>query len=164
MISDAELEARVRECLLPGETYRAAVWVSRPDAHAPAGLTRAEMSPFRFRRPVPDGPGARRGVNGAPRSLAVGLDRHIRIVTDPRILAVTDRRLLVFSRRLRSWRDLFRPASAGPLPPLRLRWECPRAALASATEQGGRLRLTFTDGSAVTLLTPVARVQPFLAA
>ena len=164
MTSDAEFETRVRECLPPGETYRAAVWVSRPDGQSPAGLTRAEMSPFRFRRPVPDGPGARRGVNGAPRSLAVGLDRHIRIVTDPRILALTDRRLLVLSRRLSSWRDHFRPASSGPVPPLRLRWECPRTALASATEQGGRLRLTFTDGSAVTLLTPAARVQPFLAA
>jgi hypothetical protein len=108
---------------------------------------------------VPDG---RRGVHGSPHSLAVGLDEHIRIVTDPRVLALTDRRLMVLSKRLGSWRDLLRPAS-GPLPPLRLRWECPRADLASATEEAGRLRLTFTDGSAVTLLTPSARVQPFLA-
>ena len=159
---EAQAEARVREHLRPGETFRAAVWVSRADERPPARLTRAEMSPFRFRRPVPAGPGARRGVSGSPRSLAVGLDEHIRIVTDPRLLALTDRRLMVLSKRLGSWRDLFRPASA-PVPPLRLRWECPRADLASATEQSGRLRLTFTDGSGVTLLTPSARVKPFLA-
>jgi hypothetical protein len=159
---ETQLEARVRPHLRPGETFRAAVWVSRTDERSPAGLTRAEMSPFRFRRPVPEGPGARRGVQGAPGSLAVGLDEHIRLVTDPRVLALTDRRLLVLSKRLGSWRDLFRPAS-GPPPVLRLRWECPRAELATATEQAGRLRLTFTDGSAVTLLTPSARVQPFLA-
>jgi hypothetical protein len=159
---DAQVEARVREHLQPGETFRAAVWVSRADERSPAGLTRAEMSPFRFRRPVPDAPGARRGVNGGPRSLAVGLDQHVRIVTDPRVLARTDRRLMVLSKRLGSWRDLFRPAS-GPVPSLRLRWECRRADLVSATEQAGNLRLTFTDGSAVTLLTPAAGVQPFLA-
>nr|WP_296064073.1 hypothetical protein [uncultured Actinoplanes sp.] len=158
---DALVEARVREHLQPGETFRAAVWVSRADGRAVVGMTRAEMSPFRFRRRVPEGPGARRGVNGAPRSLAVGLDEHIRIVTDPRVLALTDRRLMVLSKR-GSWRDLLRPASGG-VPPLRLRWECPRADLVSATEQDGRMRLTFTDGSAVTLLTPSAHVQPFLA-
>jgi len=111
---------------------------------------------------VPDGPGARRGVDGSPHSLAVGLDEHIHLVTDPRVLALTDRRLMVLAKRRGLWRDLFRPASA-PLPSLRLRWECPRADLASAAEQAGRLRLTFTDGSAVTLLTPTARVQSFLA-
>lgn len=147
---EAPLETRVREFLQPGEVFRAAVWVSRPDGRAPAALTRSEMSPFRFRRPVPDGPGVRRGVNGAPQSLAVGLDEHIRIVTDPRVLARTDRRLLVLSRRL------FRPG------PLRLRWECPSAELVAATEEGGRLRLAFTDGSTVTLLTPAASVRPFL--
>ncbi|MFI7546779.1 hypothetical protein [Actinoplanes sp. NPDC049599] len=159
---DEQVEGRVRECLRPGEILRAAVWVSRPDGRSPAALTRADLSPFRFRRPVPDGPGARRGVNGAPRSLAVGLDEHIRIVTDPRVLALTDRRLLVLAKRPGSWRELFRPAGS-PLPPLRLRWECARAELAAATEEAGRLRLTFTDGSAVTLLTPSAHVQPFLA-
>jgi hypothetical protein len=156
---EARVEARVREHLRPGETFRAAVWASRADANSPAALTRAEMSPFRFRRPVPD---ARRGVHGPPRSLAAGLDGHMRIVTDPRVLALTDRRLMVLAKRPGFWRDLFGPAS-GPLPALRLRWECPRADLASATEQAGRLRLTFSDGSAVTLLTPSARVQPFLA-
>jgi hypothetical protein len=156
------MEARVREHLEPGEAFRAAVWASRADGRTPAGLTRADVSPFRFRRSVPDGPGARRGVQGSPRSLAVGLDEHIRIVTDPRVLALTDRRLLVLSKRLGSWRDLLRRPSDA-LPPLRLRWQCPRADLASATEQGGRLRLTFTDGSAVTLLTPSSHVRPFLA-
>ena len=125
-------------------------------------MTSAEMpSLFRFRRPVSDR--GRRGVHGPPRSVAAGLDEHIRVVTDPRVLAITDRRLMVLSRGLGSWRDILRPAS-DLLPPLRLRWECPRADLASATERGGRLRLTFTDGSAVTLLTPSAHVQPFLAA
>jgi hypothetical protein len=159
---DAQVQARVREHLQPGETFRAVVWASRADERSSVPVTRTEMSPFRFRRPVPDGRGGRRGVHGSPHSLAVGLDEHIRIVTDPRVLALTDRRLMVLSKRLGSWRDLLRPAS-GPLPPLRLRWECPRADLASATEEAGRLRLTFTDGSAVTLLTPSARVQPFLA-
>jgi hypothetical protein len=159
---DARVRARVREHLRPGETLHAAVWASRADGRAAAGMTRAEMSPFRFRRPVPDGAGARRGVQGAPRSLAVGLDEHIRIVTDPRVLARTDRRLLVLAKRRGSVRDLLRPA-AGTLAPLRLCWECPRADLASATERAGRLRLTFTDGSAVTLLTPSAGIGPFLA-
>lgn len=159
----AQLEARVREHLQPGETFRAAIWVSRADGHSTVGLTRREMSPFRFRRRVPDGPGARRGVDGPPSSLAVGLDQHIRTVTDPRVLALTDRRLLVLSKRHNSWRDMFRPAS-GPLPHLRPRWECPRESLASTTEQAGRLRLSFTDRSGVTLLTPAADVGPFLAA
>jgi hypothetical protein len=159
MEMDAQVEARVREHLQPGETLRAAVWASRADGRTSVALTRAELSPFRFRRPVSDAPGDRRGVDGPPSSLAVGLDEHIRIVTDPRVLALTDRRLLVLAKGPRSWRTLFR---AGPLPPLRLRWECPRADLASATEESGRLRLTFTDGSAVSLLTPVAGIQPFL--
>jgi hypothetical protein len=162
--SDAPLTERVREHLHPGETLRAVVLASRADGRTSVAVTRSEMSPFRlrFRRPEPDGPGARRGVHGSPRSLAVGLDRHIRIVTNPRVLALTDRRLLVLSKRLGPWRDLFRPAP-GTVPPLRLRWECPRTDLASATERAGRLRLAFTDGSAVTLLTPSAGLQSFLA-
>jgi hypothetical protein len=162
--SDAQLKERVGEHLHPGETFRALVWASRPDGRTSASVTRAEISPFRmrFRRPEPDGPGARRGVQGAPHSLAVGLDEHIRIVTHPRVLALTDRRLLVLSKRPGTWRDLLRPAS-GPLPPLRLLWECPRKSLASATERAGQLRLTFTDGSTVALLTPAAGLQPFLA-
>jgi hypothetical protein len=74
---------------------------------------------------------------------------------------LTDRRLLVLSKRLRL--DVFHPAS-NPVPPLRLRWECPRKDLASATERAGRLRLTFTDGSTITLLTPSAGLPAFLAA
>jgi hypothetical protein len=159
---DTQLQARVREHLQPGETFRAAVWASRADGRAPAAMTRTELSPFRFRRRAPDGPGARRGVHGSPSSLAVGLDEHIRIVTDPRVLALTDRRLMVLAKRPGSWRRLFRPAG-GHLPPLRLRWQCPRADLTSATEQDGRLRLTFTDGSTVSLLTPSGLVRPFLA-
>jgi hypothetical protein len=161
---DTQLKERVGEHLQPGETLRAAIWASRADGRTSVPLTRAEMSPFRFRfrRPEPDAPGVRRGVQGSPSSLAVGLDEHIRIVTDPRVLALTDRRLLVLSKRLGPWRDLLRPASR-PMPPLRLLWECPRPELASVTEQAGRLRLTFTDRSAVTLLTPSAGVRPFLA-
>jgi hypothetical protein len=123
-------------------------------------MTRAEMSPlrFRFRRPAPTGPDARRGVFGSPRSLAVGLGEHVHLVSDPRILALTDRRLMVLSER----RGLRRPAS-GALPPLRLRWECARADLASAAEKAGRLSLVFADGSSATLLTPSAGAQPFLA-
>jgi len=162
---DAALSDQVGQHLQPGETFRAAVLASRADGRTEAGLTRAEMSPFRlrFRRPEPDAPGARRGVNGSPTSLAVGLDQHIRIVTHPRVLALTDRRLLVLSKSLGSWRDVFRPAP-GPPGPLRLLWECPRTKLASATEREGRLRLAFTDGSAVTLITPMAGLPPFLAA
>lgn len=155
--SEAEYERQVRALLRPGESFRAAVWVSRPAERSPAGLTRAEMSPFRFRRPAPE---ARRYVQGPPRSRAAGLDEHIRIVTDPRLLARTDRRLLVLAKGFGSWRDVFRPAARRPL---LLRWECSRAELASVAEQAGRLTLAFTDGSAVTLLTPAARVQPFLA-
>jgi hypothetical protein len=160
----APLTEGVRQHLHSGETLRAVVLASRPDGRTSAGMTRAEMSPFRlrFRRPEPDGPGARPGVQGSPRSLAVGLDEHIRIVTHPRVLALTDRRLLVLSKRPRSWRGLL-DRSSEPAPPLRLLWECAREDLASAAERAGRLRLTFTDGSAVTLLTPAAGIQPFLA-
>ena len=158
---DTQMEARVREHLQPGETFRAAVWASRVDERSKVRLTRAEMSPFRFRKPVRESPGVRRGVHDSPPSLAVGLGEHIRNVTEPRVLALTDRRLMVLSKHLDSWRDLFRRAS-GPLSPLRLCWECRHADLASATERAGRLRLTFTDGSAVTLLTPSAYVEPFL--
>jgi hypothetical protein len=139
--ADRDVHARVREHLQPGETFRAAVWVSRADA--------------------PQGPGGRRGVQGWPGSRGLALDEHVRIVTDPRVLALTDRRLMVLSKRLGSWRDLLRPGSGAPQS-LRVRWECPRADLASAAEKAGRLRLTFTDGSAVTLLTPSTHVRPFL--
>jgi hypothetical protein len=163
VISDAErdvqLAARVREHLEPGEEFRAAVWASRADERPP-GLTKGELNPFRFRRPVTTG--TRRDLKGPPRSLAAGLAEHLRMVTDPRVLALTDRRLLVLSKRVVGWRDVLRPSST-PLPPLRLRWECRRPELTSATEQGGRLRLGFADRSAVTLLTPSTRVQPFLA-
>lgn len=155
---DAQLEARVREHLAPAETFRAAIWVSRAEGQAPVRITLGEISPFRFRRRRPE----RRGVNGLPRSNAVGLDEHLRTVNDPRVLALTDRRLMLLSQGAGSWRDLF-PSASGPLPPLRPRWECPRADLASAVDQAGRLRLTFTDRSSVTLLTPIAGVPPFLA-
>jgi hypothetical protein len=69
---------------------------------------------------------------------------------------------MVLSRHVGPWRRILR-FGADPLPPLYLRWQCPGADLASATEKAGRLRLTFTDGSAVTLLTPSADVRPFLA-
>jgi len=162
--ADPQLRQRVEEHLQSGETFRAVIWASRADGRTSVAMTRSEMSPFRlrFRRPTPDRPGLRGGVHGSPRSLAVGLDEHIRIVTHPRVLARTDRRLLLLTKRLGSWRDLFRPAS-GPVPPLRLLWECPRTSLASAADRDGRLRLTFTDGSAVTLLTPAAGLPAFLA-
>ncbi|MFI6074272.1 hypothetical protein ACIA5C_22185 [Actinoplanes sp. NPDC051343] len=158
--SDAQLMQRVRDHLRPGETLGAVTLASRADERTSVGVTRAEMSPFRFRfrRPESEGAGGRRGVQGSPSSLAVGLDQHIRIVTDPRVLARTDRRLLVLARR----RGLFRPA-ADPVPPLSLLWECPREALASASERAGRLRLAFTDGSAITLLTPATGLHSFLA-
>ncbi|XVV16627.1 hypothetical protein ACQP2X_20325 [Actinoplanes sp. CA-131856] len=146
-------EAGVQEHLQAGETLRAAVWVSRADGRTVVGMTRAEMSPWRFRRPVQE----RRGLNGAPRSLAVGLDEHLRTVNDPRILALTDQRLIVLAQR----GGLFRRASEQSL---RLRWECPRAKLAKAAEKDGRLRLDFADGSSITLLTPTAQVKPFLEA
>jgi hypothetical protein len=161
-MEDAQLNDRVGEHLQPGENLRAAIWASRADGRTGASVTRAEVSPFRlkFRRPEPDGPGARRGVQGAPSSLAVGLDEHIRIVTHPRVLALTDRRLMVLSKR----GGLFRPASGPGVPPLRLLWECPRKELRKSVEQEeGRLRLTFTDGSAVVLLTPAAGIPAFLA-
>jgi hypothetical protein len=160
---DGQLTERVRELLNPGETFRAVVLVSRADERTSVPLTRAEMSPFRlrFRRRLPQAAGNRRGLQGSAQSRAVGLDEHIRNVSDPRLLALTDQRLLVLSKGRGAWRDLFRPAAA-PVPPLRLLWECPRTDLASATERAGRLRLTFTDRSAVALLTPTAAVRPFL--
>ncbi|MEV4401189.1 hypothetical protein AB0J66_03285 [Actinoplanes sp. NPDC049598] len=138
--------ADVQEHLQSGETFRAAVWVSRAAGHS-AEMSRAEMSPWRFRRP----PAARRD---APSSLATALEEHLDTVNDPRVLALTDRRLLVLAKRS----GLFRRGSG----PLRLRWECLRSSLTSATEQNGRLRLTFTDRSTATVLTPTAQVQPFL--
>ena len=156
MEAGPELSAQVREHLRSGETLRAAIWVSRADDRTRIGLSRAEMSPFRFRRL---GPQARRDLQGSPLDLAAGLHDHLRIVTEPRVLARTDQRLMVLSKR--SWRDLFGPAAGSG--PLRPRWECPSAELASATVRDGRLRLAFTDGSAVTVLTPIAGVQPFLA-
>lgn len=146
----------VRDLLPPGETVRAVIPVSRADPRASVPLTRAEMSPFRFRRPAD-----RHGAPGRPGSLAAGLAEHIRNVTDPRLLVRTDRRLLVLSRRRRSWRILVRPDER-PGPRWRLRWECPGENLTAATERAGRLRLTFRDGSSVTLLTPSAGVRPFL--
>ncbi|MGK5682979.1 hypothetical protein [Actinoplanes sp. URMC 104] len=155
---DARLQARVQEHLQPGETFRAAVWAGRAEGHPPSPITRADISLIRLRR---RDPGPRRGVAGPPRSRAVTLDEHIRTVNDPRIVALTDRRLLVLAQRLTSWRALLNPT---PDSPLRLRWECPRAELAATAEKSGRLTLTFTDGSSITVLTPSAAARPFLAA
>lgn len=164
MSSGAErLDTRVQDHLQPGEDLRAAVWASRPDGRASTGVTRADMSPFRFRRPVSDSPSARRGIHGPPRSAAAGLGEHLRNVSDPRVLALTDRRVLLLAKRIGSWRDVFRPGT-DPAAPLDVRWECPREELESAAEEGGRLRLTFTDRSAVSLLTPADQLQSFLAA
>ncbi|WP_436535692.1 hypothetical protein [Actinoplanes sp. HUAS TT8] len=152
---DARMEARAQEHLQAGETFRVAIWVSKADGRTPTGMTRAEMSPLRFRRSAP----AR--VTAARATLAEGLGEHVRLVTEPRVLALTDRRLMLLSKRIGSWRDLLRPA-AGGLASLRVRWECPRAELASATEKDGRLRLAFGDGSTILLLTPYARIQAFI--
>ncbi len=149
----ADRTARVREHLRPGEEFRAAVWVSKADGRTATGMTRAEMSPFRFRRPVST------GSTGSRRTLAEGLSEHVRLVTDPRILALTDQRLMLLSRRLGSWRHLLRRSSG----PLRPRWECERPALASVTEREGRLRVAFTDGSTILLLTPAGELPAFLA-
>ena len=155
---DAPLPARVTDHLQPGENLVAAIWVSRPAGVEALRISRSEMSPWRLRRATPE---PRRGVNGRPRSHAVALDEHIRTVNDPRVLALTDRRVLLLSQGLGSWRDLL-PRPAGTLSPLRLRWESPRTDLTKATEQSGHLRLDFTDGSYLILLTPSAHVQPFL--
>lgn len=160
MVDEEQVAARVGEHLQAGEMFWAAVWAGRADARAAAGVTRTEMSPFRFRRIVPaTGPSTAHGSAG---SLALALDQHIRNITDPRVLALTDRRLLVLAKR-RSLGDVLRLGS-GPLPPLELLWECPRADFATASEKGGKLRLTFGDRSDITLLTPSAGVKPFLAA
>ena len=50
-----DLEARVREHLQAGETFRAAIWASRADGRTSIEMSRREISPFRFRRPVPEG-------------------------------------------------------------------------------------------------------------
>ena len=157
---ESQLDGRVAEHLHTGEALRAVVLVSRADGRTAVGVSRGEMSPFRLRirRAEVDGPGARRGVQGRPDSLAVGLDEHIRIVTHPRVLALTERRLMVLRKRA----GLFGLGSKG-VPPLRLLWECRREELVSAGERGGHLRLSFRDGSAVTLLTPSAGVRDFLA-
>ncbi|WP_433832754.1 hypothetical protein ACQP2E_16945 [Actinoplanes sp. CA-015351] len=143
-----EIVTMVREHLRPGEDLRAAIWVSRAEDRTPMRLTWSELSPLRFRRRG-RGPGFREDVQGAAHSLAVGLDAHIRLVTEPRVLALTGSRLMVLSRRSAS---------------LRPRWECPRTDLDAATEEKpGRLRLIFSDASSVTLLTPAAHIQEFLA-
>ncbi|MEU4561902.1 hypothetical protein AB0F72_26255 [Actinoplanes sp. NPDC023936] len=142
-MSTGQHEERVRAQLQPGELFRAAVWVSRADDQAPMEITRAELSPLRYRprpRDMPYRP---------PVELAAGLAEHVRLVSEPRVLAVTDRRLLVLSKRVLS-------------SSLRVRWECRRDRLTGAAEQGGRLRLDFADGSTLTLLTPSAQVRPFL--
>ncbi|MFI1990497.1 hypothetical protein [Actinoplanes sp. NPDC020271] len=146
MDSGDELAARVREQLRAGEEFRAAIWVSKAAGRTPTRMSRAEMSGFRFRRPVSTGrPGVRR-------NLAERLDQHVRLVTDPRVLAVTDQRVMLLSRRL-GW-------SRGQLRP---RWECARPELTAATEREGRLRLAFTDGSTMLLLAPAAELGTFLA-
>ncbi|MEU4690903.1 hypothetical protein [Actinoplanes sp. NPDC023714] len=130
----------VRAHLRDGEGFQAAVWVSRAEENTTFELTRAAVSPFRFRR-------RQRDFVRTPEGLAFDLEAHVRLVSEPRILALTDRRLMVLARRFGKWRP---------------RWECPREKLATASERGGRLTLSFADGSSVTLLTPTARVKPFL--
>ncbi|BBH68570.1 hypothetical protein ACTI_52550 [Actinoplanes sp. OR16] len=137
MTSGAE---QVREHLAAGEEFHAAVWVSRAEENTTFELTRAAVSPFRFRRRQRDFPRTQEG-------LAFALEANVRLVSEPRILALTDRRVLVLARRFAKWR---------------VRWECPRESLTGASEQDGRLRLIFGDGTATTLLTPAAHVKPFL--
>lgn len=156
---EVRLEGRVREHLRPGEEFRAVVWVSKENGSVPTRMTRAELSPFRFRRRTP---AERLAADGPRRTLAERLGGHVRLVTEPRVLALTDRRVILLSRARGSWRDLLRPA-AGPLGPLRPRWECARPSLKSVTGADGRLWLRFTDGSKILLLTPQTGIESFLA-
>jgi hypothetical protein len=157
----AELRSRVAEHLTAGEPFRAAVWVTR----APG-------------RPVaPAAEGGRRGVlHGDPQSNAAHLDRHVPAPPAARVLALTGDRLIALAppapdrggrltAGLRAVRELLRsgPAPAGT-PPLTPLWECPRGALATASEHDGRLHLVFADGSGLILLTPAELARPFVRA
>jgi hypothetical protein len=184
----AELQARVGEHLAAGEAFAAAIWVSRATSRPSAGeVTRRELGPGRLLESIateavgidqaatgPDSYGDdRHGVlSGRPGSLAAQLDAVVPAATVARALALTGDRLIAFEKSPGRRRSLLEKArdfarnrpGAEPLPPLIPRWECPRRALIAASVHGGRIHLSFGDGSALPLVTPEALAHHFAAA
>jgi hypothetical protein len=184
----AELRARVGEQLPPGEQFGAAIWVTRATSRPSAGeVTRRELGPRQLVESIategigldqastgPDSyPDDRRGVlEGRPGSLAAQLDAQVPLPTAARVLALTDHRVLVLERPapprrgfLKGLGDIIRnQPSTEPLPPLTPRWECPRRALIAASVAGGRIHLSFGDGSTLQLVTPEVLAHQFVAA
>lgn len=190
----AELRSRVQEQLQPGETFVAAVWVSRATNRPSAReIARKELNARRLLEGVAaeavgiDDPGtgpetytgSRRGIlEGDPSSLAAQLDQQVPTPTEPRVLAITSHRVVALAKAAGEQRPRSRLAAmakgigdivrnqpnAEPLPPLVPLWECPRPALAAASEQAGRMRVSFSDGSALVVVTPAALAPPFIAA
>ncbi|GAB3959660.1 hypothetical protein [Micromonospora vulcania] len=122
----AELLARVRALVAPGETLRDACWFTRVPGRRSAGeVLRAELNPLRVAEGLvweaagataATGPGvewyqaARNGVlGGPPGSVGVGLDEQLPEPSVAQVVALTDRRVLVLRRQGG------RPAVAEPL-------------------------------------------------
>ncbi|BCJ47840.1 hypothetical protein GCM10010168_21990 [Actinoplanes ianthinogenes] len=126
----AELRQRVGEHLDEGETLRAAVWIAR-DSGLPL-ISR--ITPWKGAATP------RKQLDGT----AAELDRHLPDHTAAAALALTEARLLLM-------------LDGPPLAPV---WQCPRAALATATatDPEGQLTLHFTDGSRVTVVAPFAHL------
>jgi hypothetical protein len=178
----AELRLRVGEHVDSGEVFRAALWVARdPGLSMIAKVARWEGAPpgllgFGGSDQVP----ARHSdVHGPESSTAASLDKHLPEHTEAVALALTEARLLLFTIaespraevrpaglldqiRLAGRRMLGRGESA-PLPPLRLVWQCPRAALHSVgvSDPEGRISLRFADGSSLSAIAPAMLALPF---
>lgn len=182
----AELQSRVGEHLYPGEALAAAIWVTPAASRPSAGeVARRELGPRQLLESIAGeavgidqastGPGSYGdGRVLQPGSLAAQLDAFVNQPTIARALALTDARLVAFEKTavIRPRRSLLQKAADfaknrpndEPLGPLAPRWECPRRALIAASVHGGRIHLSFGDGSALPLVTPEALAHHFAAA
>ncbi|GIF10555.1 hypothetical protein [Actinoplanes teichomyceticus] len=114
MTAQDDVHARVAEHLHPGETFQAAIWVTRVHV-APTGgeIARQELNPKRLAESIaleaagidnahtgPDGSSGNRAgvIDGPPGSQAAELDARLPADRGARLLALTDQRLIMFAK------------------------------------------------------------------
>lgn len=174
---DADLRARVEQSLEPGERLIYCTWVGRVAGRrhtGPAGDRAGSVVDWRRH--------TRTGIADAPDgSLAAALDAALPETATAMVLAVTGARVLLLGEvapgqrpsagGLRGLMDGIRdemtglvssrPAVFGPVRPLRVAWQAPRAAVVHSHSRWGgfadRVVLGFTDASWLSVTAPHAK-------